>query len=423
MKMLTGLLAADRGHRLLFGKEVKGGDIESRRRVGFMSQAFSLYTELTVRQNLMLHARLFDLPPERGQARVEELLHEIRTARPWPTRCAESMPLGIRQRLSLAVAVLHEPEVLILDEPTSGVDPVARDGFWELLIRLSRDEGVTIFLSTHFMNEAERCDRMSMMHRGKVLAQGPPAELVGERKAPTSRRRSSAISRTRPKKPKEAVDRSGRRGTAAQPARRTAARRNSKPASEPGKFSLCASLGLRPARSHRASARHRAPGVRGARTAAADDRLRLRHLARRQSPDVRGAGLRPDAGQPSLRRQLSEARSTTTRKPIPNYAELDRRLRNGELRFAIEIPSGFEQRPDPRTPADGRGLCRRGGAVPRRDRPRLRRGDARPVRSAAARRRRASRLPPSRSTSRRARSTTSRSRASTPWCRATSCCC
>src|SRR5258705_13363390 len=96
---------------------------------------------------------------------------------------AEFVPLGIRQRLSLAVAVLHEPEVLILDAPTSGVDPVARDGFWELLIRLSREEGVTIFLSTHFMNEAERCDRMSMMHAGRVLAQGPPAQLVAERKA------------------------------------------------------------------------------------------------------------------------------------------------------------------------------------------------------------------------------------------------
>ena len=78
---------------------------------------------------------------------------------------------------------MHEPEMLILDEPTSGVDPVARDGFWELLIRLSRENGVTIFLSTHFMNEAERCDRMSMMHAGKVLAQGPPAQLVAERKA------------------------------------------------------------------------------------------------------------------------------------------------------------------------------------------------------------------------------------------------
>jgi ribosome-dependent ATPase len=183
MKMLTGLLPPTEGTALLFGEPVKGGDIEARRQVGFMSQAFSLYTELTVRQNLMLHARLFDLPEEDGRKRVEQLMADFGLETVADT-LAESLPLGIRQRLSLAVAVLHEPEVLILDEPTSGVDPVARDGFWELLIRLSRENGVTIFLSTHFMNEAERCDRMSMMHRGKVLAQGRPADLVIERKAP-----------------------------------------------------------------------------------------------------------------------------------------------------------------------------------------------------------------------------------------------
>src|SRR5262249_58838407 len=121
-------------------------------------------------------------PPEKGEARVLELIEKFGLGTVADT-LAESLPLGIRQRLSLAVAVLHEPEVLILDEPTSGVDPVARDGFWELLIRLSRENGVTIFLSTHFMNEAARCDRMSMMHAGKVLAQGPPAQLVAERKA------------------------------------------------------------------------------------------------------------------------------------------------------------------------------------------------------------------------------------------------
>jgi ribosome-dependent ATPase len=184
MKMLTGLLPPTDGTALLFGQEVKGGDIETRRRVGFMSQAFSLYTELTVRQNLLLHARLFDLPPEAAQPRVEEMLTRFVLESVADT-LAESLPLGIRQRLSLAVAVIHEPEMLILDEPTSGVDPVARDGFWQLLIRLSRENGVTIFLSTHFMNEAERCDRMSMMHAGRVLAQGPPAQLVAERKAKT----------------------------------------------------------------------------------------------------------------------------------------------------------------------------------------------------------------------------------------------
>src|SRR6476646_1397206 len=91
------------------------------------------------------------------------------------------LPLGVKQRLQLAVAVLHRPAMLILDEPTSGVDPVERDEFWRTLIHLSRDDGVTIFISTHFMNEAERCDRISLMNAGNVLAAGPPAELVRQR--------------------------------------------------------------------------------------------------------------------------------------------------------------------------------------------------------------------------------------------------
>src|SRR5262249_38067199 len=95
----------------------------------------------------------------------------------------ESLPLGIKQRLQLAVAVLHRPAMLILDEPTSGVDPIARDAFWHTLIDLSRNDGVTIFISTHFMNEAERCDRISLMHAGRVLAVGTPQELVSKRGA------------------------------------------------------------------------------------------------------------------------------------------------------------------------------------------------------------------------------------------------
>lgn len=157
-------------------------DIDTRRRVGYMSQAFSLYNELTVRQNLELHARLFHIPEAEIPARVAEMserfkLNDVEDVLP------ESLPLGIRQRLSLAVAVIHRPEMLILDEPTSGVDPVARDMFWQLMVDLSRQDKVTIFISTHFMNEAERCDRISLMHAGKVLASGTPQELVEKRGA------------------------------------------------------------------------------------------------------------------------------------------------------------------------------------------------------------------------------------------------
>jgi ribosome-dependent ATPase len=178
MKMLTGLLPASEGEAKLFGAPLEGGDMATRKRVGYMSQAFSLYAELTVRQNLVLHAQLFEIPDV--AARVTEMearfdLAGVADVRP------ESLPLGIRQRLQLAVAVIHKPEILILDEPTSGVDPVARDGFWRTLIELSRQDGVTIFLSTHFMNEAERCDRISLMHAGKVLAIGTPEALKRER--------------------------------------------------------------------------------------------------------------------------------------------------------------------------------------------------------------------------------------------------
>ncbi len=184
MKMLTGLLPASSGEAKLFGETVEAGSIEIRNRVGYMSQAFSLYGELTVRQNLKLHARLFHLPQDKMEPRIDELVGRFGLA-PHLDSLAESLPLGVRQRLSLAVAVIHEPEMLILDEPTSGVDPVARDEFWELLIELSRQQSVTIFVSTHFMNEAMRCDRISLMHAGTVLACDKPEALCEARHAPT----------------------------------------------------------------------------------------------------------------------------------------------------------------------------------------------------------------------------------------------
>jgi ribosome-dependent ATPase len=180
MKMLVGFLPATSGTCKLFGEPMGSNDMQARRNVGYMTQAFSLYGELTVAQNLDLHAQLYHLPKEKIGPRIEELLERydlksVVNSRP------DSLPLGMKQRLQLAVAVLHEPSILILDEPTSGVDPIARDAFWRTLIDLSRDDGVTIFVTTHFMNEADRCDRISLMHAGKVLAVGAPQELVKER--------------------------------------------------------------------------------------------------------------------------------------------------------------------------------------------------------------------------------------------------
>lgn len=184
MKVLTGLLPATEGDAKLFGRPVAAGDINTRRRVGYMSQGFSLYGELTVRQNLVLHARLFGVPEAEVAARVAEMTARFGLADALDA-LPERLPLGMRQRLSLAVAMVHKPELLILDEPTSGVDPVARDSFWQLMIELARRDRVTIFISTHFMNEAERCDRISLMHAGRVLASDAPAELVRQRGAAT----------------------------------------------------------------------------------------------------------------------------------------------------------------------------------------------------------------------------------------------
>ncbi len=180
MKMLTGLLPPSAGEALLFGQPLDARDVAARKRVGYMSQSFSLYTELTVRQNLVLHARLFQLPAGKARARIAALVNRFGLS-DYLDQTTLDLPLGIRQRLSLAVAIVHEPEILILDEPTSGVDPLARDRFWELLVDLSRNQGVTIFVSTHFMNEAERCDRIALMDSGRVLVTDTPAALIRTR--------------------------------------------------------------------------------------------------------------------------------------------------------------------------------------------------------------------------------------------------
>ncbi len=333
MKMLTGLLPPTEGNALLFGKQVKGGDVESRRRVGFMTQAFSLYTELTLRQNLVLHARLFDLPEEAGRKRVADLLALFQLESVADT-LTESLPLGIRQRLSLAVAVIHEPEMLILDEPTSGVDPVARDGFWELLIKLSRENGVTIFLSTHFMNEAERCDRMSMMHAGKVLAQGPPAQLVAERKAKNLEDAFIGY-----------LEEAAEKSAAAAPT--IDSTQADAPPSHAGETPSRFSLGRVWAFARREAVELQHDSVRLAFAVLGPILLMI----------VFGYGISLDVdhlpfavldsdGTPASRNYVDNFRGSyyfVENDPIPNYSELDRRLRNGELRVALEVPTGFQK--------------------------------------------------------------------------------
>lgn len=176
MKMLTGLLSATEGEGFLFGQAISAGDFSIRRRIGYMAQSFSLYGELTVRQNLMLHAALYGLDNARALERSKAMVSHF-DLKDHLDAVADTLPMGVRQRLSLAVAIIHDPEILILDEPTSGVDPVARESFWRELLRLARERGVTIFISTHYMTEATRCDRVAFMHAGRVIATGAPAEL------------------------------------------------------------------------------------------------------------------------------------------------------------------------------------------------------------------------------------------------------
>ena len=184
MRMLTGLLTPSEGTAELFGKPIDAESMEIRLKLGYMTQLFSLYNELTIKQNLMLYARLYRIEEKLVKERVQEMMERFQLLN-YANETPSSLPLGIKQRLSLAAAVIHRPQILILDEPTSGVDPVARDLFWEMIIELSRKDGVTIFITTHFMNEAERCDRISLMHAGRSLACDTPENLVRERNMPT----------------------------------------------------------------------------------------------------------------------------------------------------------------------------------------------------------------------------------------------
>jgi ribosome-dependent ATPase len=346
MKMLTGLLPPSDGRIALFGQPVAENAMETRKRVGYMSQAFSLYGELTVRQNLELHAQLYHLPKERIQGRVDEMLDRFDLRGAAETR-PDNLPLGIRQRLQLAVAVIHGPDILILDEPTSGVDPVNRDSFWELLIDLSRREGVTILITTHFMNEGMRCDRISLMNAGKVLVQDSPANIIRNRHAQSLEEAfigylEDAIRADSPPTPQ---------GSAAKPAEPvgqeapspvgSSAAGNGHGRARRGRFSLARMW---------AYARREAVEIRR-------DPVRLSFavflpmilmllFSYGISFDIENlayAVLDHDR-TPESREYLDEfahSRYFRAHSPITTYGELEQRLQSGEIKLAIEIPPGF----------------------------------------------------------------------------------
>jgi len=325
MKMLTGLLPATEGEAWIFGRAVDAQDPQARRRVGFMSQAFSLYGELSVRENLLLHARLFHLGGVLTDRRMADLVPRFGLAEYLDQR-ADALPLGLRQRLSLAVAVIHAPEILILDEPTSGVDPQARDDFWRLLLDLSRKDRVTIFISTHFMDEAMRCDRISLMHAGRVLVTDSPETIIASRKSPSLEEAFIAyISAEIPPEP-------------ARSAALVAASDNHGDASG---FSLRRLL----AYTTREAKQVRRDPVRLA-FAFLGSALLLLIMSFGISQEVRNipfAALDQDRS-PESRAYLSTFEDTLwfqTHAPILDVEAMEQRLANGELTLALQIPPGF----------------------------------------------------------------------------------
>ena len=331
MKALTGLVEPAEGTTRIDGRTVDARDMATRKRIGYMTQSFSLYSELTVRQNLDLHARLFDIAPLEIGPRIAELaqrfdLEEVVDSLPL------RLPLGLRQRLSLAVALIHRPEVLILDEPTSGVDPVARDIFWQALVDLSRKDGVTIFVSTHYMSEATRCDRISLMHEGRVLVSDTPEAIregAGAATLDDAFIHHLELAQNESGKPAAThrVD--------------LGAEVSSAPKRRRGRFSLARLLSF----SWRESLELRRDPIR----------LTLASLGSVILMIVLGYGISMDVenlkfavldfdqtiASQSYVNDLAGSRYFDEQSPLIDHADIDRRMRAGDISLALEIPPGF----------------------------------------------------------------------------------
>ena len=179
IKMLTGILSQTTGKGNVAGADVRTSGRQIRERIGYMSQAFSLYLDLTVLENIRLYAGIYGLTRKVTAERMDWIL-DMAGLRPFGGALTGSLPMGLRQRLALGCALIHRPQVLFLDEPTSGVDPIGRRAFWEVLFQLSRQENVTILVTTHYMSEAEHCDHIALMYAGRVVADASPDKLKAD---------------------------------------------------------------------------------------------------------------------------------------------------------------------------------------------------------------------------------------------------
>ncbi len=194
IKMLTGLVPPSSGRGTVAGLDILRQGTEIKRHIGYMSQLFSLYADLTVEENIAFFSGLYGVPRERRAARRDWVL-EMAGLQEQRGRLTGELSLGWKQRLALGCAVLHEPPVLFLDEPTSGVDPISRRGFWDLIYALAAG-GTTVFVTTHYMEEAEFCHRLALMNRGKLIALDTPARLRQGLREPLLEARTSDGTRT-----------------------------------------------------------------------------------------------------------------------------------------------------------------------------------------------------------------------------------